>query len=178
MAGIAFFVISLLVYPGLEIEDFIGPVATALPLAPPWYDAVMYGLIFLTVLGALAVGYLARVKRLRRAKEDLPAALATDFFLSRLTYGAMAVWDVGETLDSIPSLMGLFGLRFMVYSGGVWLVSVYRTDPACGGSGGRCGDADRVAGAYHKASARARRHRPRAPHPVSTLSHDGTETLV
>ncbi len=67
---------------------------------------------------------MSRVKRLRHVEEDLPPELATDSFLSRLTYGAMAVWGVGETLDSIPSLMGLFGLRFMVYSGGVWFLAL------------------------------------------------------
>lgn len=48
----------------------------------------------------------------------------TDSYLSRFTYSAMLVWAVGETMDSIPALIRLMGLSFMVYGSIVWSLAL------------------------------------------------------
>lgn len=124
VAALPYLVISVWIYPGTEFNDVMpgGVDSRLIPPTPAWHDTAIYGLILLIVPAALAGGYFART-RLSRT-QGLPRVQRPDSFLSPLTYGAMVVWGVGETIDSIPSLIGLLGLGFMVYVSVVWSLAL------------------------------------------------------
>jgi len=110
--GLAYLLVGVLLYH----PSGTGPYAY-----PAWYNAACYVLM---IPGAAAGGHLAHRKRLRVAEQGLLHQPSIDSFLSRLTYGAMVVWGIGETIDSIPSLVRLFGLAFMVYGSVVWSLAL------------------------------------------------------
>ena len=100
VAGVVFLAFSVWLYPGSDFRDVMpgaGP-SSMIPPTPAWHDAVVYGLIAFILPAALAGGYVARAT----SSNTQPR------FLSRLTYGAMAVWGITETLDSVPSLFGTY----------------------------------------------------------------------
>jgi len=72
-AGLPSFLTSLLWYPYLQF--YVGS-AQRIGI-PPWYDAVIYGLLFLIVPGALAGGYLACVGRLSHPEDNSLAQVET-----------------------------------------------------------------------------------------------------
>jgi len=101
-AGSVFVVLSYLLYPGADFNDAIpgGVDSRLVSPTPGWHDVVVYGLIALIFPIALIGGYVARAKASNRQP----------WLLGRLAYGAMAVWGITETFDSVP---GLFGTYFV-----------------------------------------------------------------
>ena len=98
IVAVAFMSISLSTYPGTEFNHVApGGVAPGIvPLTPAWHDMAVYALILATLPAALLGGYVARTIKTR----------TQGVFMSRFTYGAMTVWGIVETVDSLGGFMG------------------------------------------------------------------------